>query len=51
MAEQFCSDLAKMTDDAAVSKMATRAAAADLTAADQDAIVDYAAAVACPGQL
>lgn len=49
MARQFCSDLASRTDSEAVSRMATRAAAVNLTKADQDAIVDYAATV-CPKQ-
>ena len=51
MAEQFCSDLAKMSQEKAISRMATRAAAAELSSSDQDAIVDYAAAVTCPDRL
>lgn len=51
MAKQFCADLAKMTNEKAIGRMAARAAAAELSRADQDAIVDYAAAVTCPDQL
>ena len=50
MADQFCADLAKMPDDKAIERMATRASVADLSAADQDAIVDYAGSTACPDQ-
>lgn len=50
MAEQFCSDLASMSDEAALTRMATRAAAAKLSKSDQDAIVDYAGTVVCPKQ-
>ena len=51
MAKQFCSDLGKMSQEKAVSRMATRAAAAELSSSDQDAILDYAAAVTCPDRL
>jgi hypothetical protein len=51
MAKQFCADLAKMTNEKAIDRMAARASAAELSKADQDAIVDYAAAVTCPDQL
>jgi hypothetical protein len=50
MAEQFCSDLATMTDDKAIMRMATRASAANLSESDQDAIVDWASSVVCPKQ-
>lgn len=48
MARQFCADLDKLTQKEAISKMATRASVAKLTEAEQDAIVDYAAASVCP---
>ena len=50
MAVQFCNDLATMSDDDAVMRMATRAAAVNLSKSDQDAIVDYAGTVVCPKQ-
>ncbi|MDR6794385.1 hypothetical protein J2X12_002878 [Pseudarthrobacter oxydans] len=50
MAEQFCNDLASMSDESAVTRMATRAAAANLSSSDQDAIVDWAGTVVCPKQ-
>lgn len=50
IAGQFCSDLAKMSDESAVQRMAVRASESKLSAADQDAIVDYAGKVACPEQ-
>lgn len=49
-AEQFCSDLAKMTDEKAIDRMATRASEMNLSSDDQDAILDYAAASVCPQQ-
>lgn len=48
MAKQFCVDLDKLTRREAISKMATRASVAKLTDAEQDAIIDYAAAKVCP---
>lgn len=50
LAEQFCSDLAKMTDDDALQRMAVRASEANLSSADQDAVVDYAGMTLCPEQ-
>jgi hypothetical protein len=50
MAVQFCNDLASMSDDDAVMRMATRASAANLSKSDQDAIVDWAGTVVCPKQ-
>jgi hypothetical protein len=50
MAEQFCNDLASMSDKDAVMRMATRASAANLSSKDQNAIVDYAGKVVCPKQ-
>lgn len=50
MAVQFCNDLASMSDNDAVMRMATRAAAVNLSKSDQDAIVDYAGTVVCPKQ-
>ena len=51
MASQFCEDLAKFSHDKAIVRMATRASAANVSSSDQDAIVDYAAAVTCPDGL
>lgn len=51
MARQFCADLAKMSDEKAIDRMATRAAVAELSSEDLDAIADYAAAVTCPSEL
>ena len=50
MAVQFCNDLASMSDDDAVMRMATRASVANLSKGDQDAIVDWAGTVVCPKQ-
>jgi hypothetical protein len=50
MAQQFCDDLAELTYERAIERMATRAAAAELSTSDQDAIVDHAASL-CPDQL
>jgi hypothetical protein len=50
MAVQFCNDLASMSDDDAVMRMATRASVANLSKSDQDAIVDWAGTVVCPKQ-
>ncbi len=49
-AEQFCADLAKMTDEKAIDRMAVRASEMKLSSRDQDAILDYAAASVCPQQ-
>ena len=49
-AEQFCKDLAKMSDEKAIDRMAVRASEMKLSSADQDAIIDHAAAVVCPQQ-
>lgn len=50
MADQFCSDLAKMTDEKAVDRMAVRASEMKVSDSDQDAIVDYAGTAICPDQ-
>jgi hypothetical protein len=50
MAEQLCADLRKMGNDDAVQRMAVRASESKVSAADQDAIVDYAGKVTCPEQ-
>ena len=50
LADQFCADLAKMSDEKAIEKMAVRASESKLSSADQDAIVDYAGKVTCPEQ-
>lgn len=50
MAVQFCNDLASMSDDDAVMRMATRASVANLSKSDQDAIVEYVYVTLCPEQ-
>lgn len=50
MADQFCADLAKMSDDKAMSRMAVRAIEVDLSKDDQDAIVEYVYVTLCPEQ-
>lgn len=47
MAERFCDDLAAMSYSRAVDRMAVRASEASLSSADQDAVVELAAA-RCP---
>ncbi len=48
VAKQLCSDLASMTDEKAIGRMAVRASELKLSQGDQDAILDYAAASVCP---
>lgn len=50
MAKQYCDDLAKMSDEKAMTRMAVRASEADLSRADQDAIVEYVYVTLCPEQ-
>ena len=50
LADQFCADLARMSDEKAIEKMAVRASESKLSSADQDAIIDYAGASTCPDQ-
>jgi hypothetical protein len=50
LASQLCADMRKMSDDEAVQRMAVRASESKVSAADQDAIVDYAGKVTCPEQ-
>lgn len=50
VAKQLCSDLASMTDEKAIGRMAVRASEMQLSSDDQDAILDYAAAAACPDE-
>lgn len=50
IAEQLCSDLAKMSYSKAVDRMAVRASESNLSSSEQDAVIDLAAK-RCPDNL